>query len=145
MPSWFGNSCLKIFKKINVLKNFAKFTEKHLCLSHFLMKLQVSYPETALKRDPIIYIYLRIWANFQKNLFTEHLRMTAPADSSVPTKILSIDHTFFVFPSFFSFVIDNCNYGSLFRKVIKMKIFLLFAIIYTKNSMNIVKTVSPRQ
>ena len=34
---------------------------------------------------------------FQKTLFAEHLWMTASADSSVPTKVLSIDHSFFVF------------------------------------------------
>ena len=40
--NWFRNSCLLIFYKIGVPKNFAKFTEKRLCWSHFLTKLQVS-------------------------------------------------------------------------------------------------------
>ena len=52
--------------------------------------------------------------------------MTAPADSSVPTKVLSTDHLFSFFLHFFPFIIDNCNYGSLFRKGIKMKTFFNF-------------------
>ena len=51
--------------------------------------------------------------------------MTAPADFSVPIKILSIDETVFIFSFMFflPFIIDNCNYGNLFRKAIKVKIF----------------------
>ena len=50
--------------------------------------------------------------------------MTAPADSSVPTKVLFTDHFFSFFPSFFSpFIINICNYESLFKKGIKLKIF----------------------
>ena len=54
--------------------------------------------------------------------------LTAPADSSVPTNVLSIDHILFIFSFIFSFVIDNCSYGSLLRKSLKMKDFLLLAI-----------------
>ena len=72
--------------------------------------------------------------------------MTVPADSTVPIKVLSIDHTLFVFSFiFFSFILDNCNYGSLFRKCIKMKIFYFFTIVYPKINMSVVKTISPRQ
>ena len=53
--------------------------------------------------------------------------MTAAAGSSIPTKVLYIDHTFVhCFLHFFSFIIDNCNYGSLLRKCLKMKIFFTF-------------------
>ena len=34
------------------------------------------------------------------------------------------------FIHFFSFIIDNCNYGSLLRKCLKMKIFSLFTIAF---------------
>ena len=64
--------------------------------------------------------------------------MTAPADFSVTTKVLSIDHTSFI-SSFFSFISDNCKYGSLLRKCLKMKTFLLLTIIYSKTNINIVK------
>ena len=38
-----------MFFKIDVLKNFAIFTEKHLCWSLFLIKLQAFRQETAAK------------------------------------------------------------------------------------------------
>ena len=43
--------------------------------------------------------------------------MTAPADSFIPTNVLSIHHTLLLLDFsfiFFVFIIDNCNYGSLF-------------------------------
>ena len=47
---------------------------------------------------------------------------------------------FSCFPSFFlPFIVNNCNYGSLFRQGIKMKVFLLFTIIYPKINVNVVK------
>ena len=67
-------------------------------------------------------------AIFQKFVSTEHQWITAPADSSF----------------FKNFIIDNCNYGNLFRKALKMKIFLLITIIYPKVNMN-VKAILPRQ
>ena len=81
---------------------------------------------------------------FQKTLFTEHLRVIAHANSSVPTKVLSTDHTLFVFLSFFLVITDNCSYGSLFRKCIKIKI-LLFTRIYSKINMNVAKTILRQQ
>ena len=72
--------------------------------------------------------------------------MTAPTDSAVPTKIVSINHTFFWFLLHsFHFIADNYYYGSLFRKSKKMKMFLLFTKICPKINMNVVKTISPQQ
>ena len=49
----FRSSCSQMFYKIGVLKNFAKFTGKHLCWSHFLIKLHTCFPmifvESSLK------------------------------------------------------------------------------------------------
>ena len=42
-----------MFFKIGILKNFAIFTGKNLCWSIFLIKLQVSNPETLLKKAPM--------------------------------------------------------------------------------------------
>ena len=72
--------------------------------------------------------------------------MTAPTKSSYSTKVLSIDHTFFgVLSSYiFPFIIDNCNWGSLFRKSIKMKIYLLFTIICPKLIISVVKKILPQ-
>ena len=83
-------------------------------------------PETSLKKTPTQVFSCEFCATFQKTLFTEHLLMTAPADSSVTTKVLFIDHTFSFFPSFYPFIIDDCNCGSLFREGIKIKIFFTF-------------------
>ena len=44
-------SRLQIFFKIGVLKNFTKFSGKHLCWSLFLIKLQAFRRATLLKRD----------------------------------------------------------------------------------------------
>ena len=41
----------EMFYKKVVLRNFATFTEKHVCWSLFLIKLQVVRPETLLKTD----------------------------------------------------------------------------------------------
>ena len=71
--------------------------------------------------------------------------MTAPADSSVPTKVLFIDHTSFFFPSFYPLITDNCNYESLFIGGIKKIFFSLLTIIHSKIDMNVVKAISPRQ
>ena len=45
------SSCSQMLFKIDILKNFANFTVKHLCWSPFLIKLQVFRPATELKRD----------------------------------------------------------------------------------------------
>ena len=39
-------------------------------------------------------------------------------------------------------MVDNYNYWNSLSKCIKMKIFLLLTIIYSKNNMNVVKTIS---
>ena len=41
----------KVFCEKIVLQNFANFTGKHRCWSHFLIKLQALRPATLLKRD----------------------------------------------------------------------------------------------
>ena len=45
------SSCLQLFFKISVLKNFTILTEKHLWWSLFIIKLQAFRPATLLKRD----------------------------------------------------------------------------------------------
>ena len=89
--------------------------------------------------------FLVNFAQFFKKNICKCFWITAPVDYSIPAKVLPIHHSCLFFLHFFPFIIDNCNYGSLFRKVIKMKIFLLFPIIYPKIIMNEGKTISPRQ
>ena len=79
------------------------------------LTLQISRPETSLKRD------------------------------SGTSKFYPLITLCLFFHSFFSFIIDNCNYGSLLRKCLKMKIFLLFTIVYSKININVVKTILPWQ
>ena len=58
-----------------------------------------------IKRDSGTGIFLWIFRKFLKSLFTEHLRMTTPVDSSVTTKLLFIDDTLFLF-SFIFFLLS---------------------------------------
>ena len=69
---------------------------------------------------------------FFKKTLAEHLWMTALADSSVPSKVYYWSHFVRFFLHFFLLllIIDNCNYESLLRKFIKMKIFLHFATFF---------------
>ena len=71
--------------------------------------------------------------------------MTAPAESFVQTKGYPLTTLSVFFPSFFSFIIDNCNYRSLLRKCLKMKTFLLFINVYSKININFVKAIWLRQ
>ena len=59
----------KVFYKKAVLKNFAIFTGKRLCLSLFLIKLQDSSPAFLLKRDSNTGLFLWILRNFKEHLF----------------------------------------------------------------------------
>ena len=47
-----------MFFKIGVVKNFANFTEKQLCWSHFLIRMQVRRTSTLLKRDTDTGVFL---------------------------------------------------------------------------------------
>ena len=51
--------------------------------------------EISLKKTPAQVSSCEFSAIFQTTFHTKHLRMTDPADSSVTTKVLSIDHTLF--------------------------------------------------
>ena len=46
--SSFGSSRSEVFFKMDVLRNFAKFTGKHLCRDSFLIKLQALGSDTSL-------------------------------------------------------------------------------------------------
>ena len=65
----------QMFFKICLLKNFARFTGKHVCWNLFLIKLQASKAVTLLKR---ILQYRCLLVNIAKFLgrayFIEHLR-----------------------------------------------------------------------
>ena len=46
------SSSLKVFYKIGLLKNFTKFTGKHLCRNPFLNNVAACRPATLLKQIP---------------------------------------------------------------------------------------------
>ena len=58
-----------MFNKICVLKNFAKFTGKHLCWSLLLIQLQTFRPATLLKRDSNTGVFLEILQKFEERHF----------------------------------------------------------------------------
>ena len=111
-------SYLHIFYKIHNLKNFKKFTEKHLRWSHSLIKLQVSRPENWLKRDSCTRIFLWILRKFSKFLNTSEWMLLLIF--AFELRFYSLITSFLFIPSFFPFIIGNCNYGSLFGVGLKM-------------------------
>ena len=62
----------QMFFKIGVLRNVAIFTGKHLCWSHFLIKLQALRPPTLFKTDFSTGAFLWILQNFYKQLFLKN-------------------------------------------------------------------------
>ena len=60
----FRSSCSKISFKIDVFKNFAIFTRKHLCWSLFMIKLRACKPANLLRRHSNTGVFLRILQNF---------------------------------------------------------------------------------
>ena len=69
--------------------------------------------------------------------------MTASAHSSVPTKFLSIDHTFSIFSFFISLLLLTIVTREVYsEKSIKM---FLFTCPNPKLNINIAKTILPRQ
>ena len=72
-PTLLKSSSSQIFFKIYILKNFATFTEKHLCWNLFLIKLQTWRPATqVLKRDCNTGVFLRILKKIKNSFFIEH-------------------------------------------------------------------------
>ena len=60
---------------IGVLRNFAKFTGKHLCQSLFFNKVAGLRPATLLKKEALAQVFSCEFCEISKNtFFTEHLR-----------------------------------------------------------------------
>ena len=63
-----------MFCKNGVLKNFAKFTEKHLCYSLFINKIAGLRPATLLKRETLAEVFSCEFCEiFKNNIFMEQL------------------------------------------------------------------------
>ena len=64
----------EVFCKKGVLRNFTKFTQKHLCYSLFFNKVAGLKPATLLKKRPWHKCFSVNFAKFLRTpLFTEHL------------------------------------------------------------------------
>ena len=74
----FKNSHSQIIFKIVVLKHFATFTRKPLCLSYVLIKLQPWRTTILWKRDSNADVLLEYGKIFKSNYFEENLRATVP-------------------------------------------------------------------
>ena len=66
--------------KKGALKNFAIFTEKHLCWNLFLIKLQDWRPTTLLKRDSNTGVYLLNISEFLRAPILKNICETAASD-----------------------------------------------------------------
>ena len=64
----------QLFCKKPVLKNLAIFTGKHLCWSHFLIKMLAFSPVTLLKETPTEVFSCEYCKKFKNTCFEKHLR-----------------------------------------------------------------------
>ena len=97
-----------------------------------------------LKRDSSTGTFSEFCPVFLKTFFTESLRVTALADSSILTKVFYPLITLYLFfPSFICLLLKLLKFV---QKVYKNKGFpLFFAIVYPKININAVKTTLPQQ
>ena len=65
---FFRGSCAGVFCKKGVLRDFAKFTGKHLCQSLFINKVADQGRQLYLKRDPA-QVFPVNFAKFQRTPF----------------------------------------------------------------------------
>ena len=66
------SSCPEVFCKKGVLRNFGKFTGKHLCLSLLLIKLQASGLQL-YKEETLAQVFFCEFCEISTPFFTEHL------------------------------------------------------------------------
>ena len=66
---FFRSSRPEMFCKKAVLRDFPKFTRKHLCQSLFITKVAGQGRQLYLKRDPVSWCFLWILRNLEEHLF----------------------------------------------------------------------------
>ena len=116
------------------MKNFAKFTGKTPFLESLSDKAAGFNAWNFNKKIPQHRYFPVNFAKFFKNPYLQNtsgwLLLLIPSFQG----FIHWSH-FCFFLNFFPFIIDNCHYGSLLRKGIKMNIFLVFTLIYPNISM----------
>ena len=77
----YRSSRRRCFVRKGVLRNFAKFTGKHMCQSLFYNKVADLRPAT-IKKDTLAQVFFCEFCKISKNtFFTEHLWAAASEDS----------------------------------------------------------------
>ena len=69
---FFRSSRPEMFCKKAVLRDFPKFTRKHLCQSLFITKVAGQGRQLYLKRDPVSWCFLWILQNLDEHLFLQN-------------------------------------------------------------------------
>ena len=126
----FSNRCFLKLWKIHVKTYLLELLFNNLAgfkTWNFIKKTQVQAQVLSCKFSTIL----------QKALFTKHLDDCSWWFLCFNQKFNPLITLCSFFPSFFSCIIDNCNYGSLPRKYLKRKILLPFTIVYSKININV--------
>ena len=106
------SSCLQMFFRIGVLKNFTIFTGKHLHWGVFLIKLQTVSLATLLKRDSNTGVFL-----FLQNTSTrERCEICSKLTMKIPKRYISY---FLVVFLFFTLNRYKCLKGNVCFPVVK--------------------------
>ena len=98
MNSFFCNAMqqqsLQMFLKIDVLKNFASFTGKHLCWHLFLIKLQAEFLRTPSFKE--YFQWLLLWFLQQSNLIFSVITITLGYNQKLSQKYCTYYHPTFI-------------------------------------------------
>ena len=78
---FFRSSRPEMFCKKAVLRDFPKFTRKHLCQSLFITKVAGQGRQLYLKRDPVSWCFLWILQNLDEHLFLQNTIVAASSSS----------------------------------------------------------------
>ena len=79
-----------MYFRIGALKDFAIFTEKHLCWSLFLINIQAWRPATLLKRDSNIGVFCEIYEIFQNTFLCRTHAVAASGNISWTVSLLHL-------------------------------------------------------
>ena len=113
------SSCLQMFFKIGVLKNFAIFTGEYLFWSLFLIKLQLAIrPATLLKTDSNTDVFLWILRNFTTPFFIKHFwwLLLGSTEIHIIPSVIEIDNQSVKFVHYFCWKEFSWTSFLLFRR-----------------------------
>ena len=99
----------QMFLKIDVLKNLASFTGKHLCWSLFLIKLQAKFLRTPSFKEHLQWLLL--WFLQQNNLIFSVITITFGYNQKLPRKYCNYYH-----PPYIKYTSHQQKYAYLVQK-----------------------------